>query len=83
MPVPIQTLSRCNARCKRSGLPCQQPAMKNGRCRLHGGKSTGPRMVEGRKAIAKARTIHGCYSSAQREIRELLRWFRKEMGESS
>ena len=29
----------CGALTKRSGLPCTQPAMKNGRCRLHGGQT--------------------------------------------
>ena len=29
----------CGAKAKRTGLPCQQPSMKNGRCRLHGGKT--------------------------------------------
>tara|TARA_B100001123_G_C15224851_1_gene992747 strand:+ start:294 stop:743 length:450 start_codon:yes stop_codon:yes gene_type:complete len=29
----------CGAKAKRTGLPCRQPAMKNGRCRLHGGKT--------------------------------------------
>jgi hypothetical protein len=33
---------RCLARGKRTGKPCQSPAMPNGRCRMHGGKSPGP-----------------------------------------
>ena len=31
---------RCGAPCKKTGEPCQGPAMANGRCRLHGGRST-------------------------------------------
>lgn len=68
MPVPIQILPKCLARGKRTGQPCQQPAMPNGRCRLHGGKSTGPRTEEGRKAVAKANYRHGGYT---REIETL------------
>jgi hypothetical protein len=36
---------RCGARSKRTGKPCQGAAMPNGRCKLHGGKSTGPRLL--------------------------------------
>lgn len=36
-------IPKCGAKSKRTGLPCQQPAMPNGRCRIHGGKSlSGP-----------------------------------------
>lgn len=31
-PAPV-----CGARVKKTGEPCQQPALANGRCRLHGG----------------------------------------------
>lgn len=41
LAVRLQAAQRCLAKCKRTGKPCQQPAMSNGRCRLHGGKSTG------------------------------------------
>jgi len=40
-PLAMHLSRRCLARCKRTGLPCQAPAMANGRCRMHGGKSTG------------------------------------------
>ena len=52
----------CGARC-RDGHPCQAPAMldqetgcyvRNGRCRIHGGRSTGPRTLEGKRRIAEA-----------------------------
>lgn len=62
MPVPIHTLPKCLACCKRTGKPCQQPAMINGRCRLHGGKSTGPKTTIGRKVIAIANMRHGLYT---------------------
>lgn len=53
---------RCGARCKRSGKPCQSPAMPNGRCRMHGGKSTGPRTLEGLNRMRCANTRHGAYA---------------------
>jgi hypothetical protein len=52
----------CGAKTKRSGLPCQAPAMKNGRCRFHGGKCTGPKTVAGKNAIRRAATKHGRYA---------------------
>jgi len=72
----LRAVKKCGARCKRTGLPCQQPAMPNGRCRLHGGKSQGaPR---GNKNALK----HGYYSAEEKklraEVREHLRMM-KEM----
>lgn len=57
----------CNARKKRTGAPCHQPAMKNGKCRFHGGKSTGPRTSEGLARSRSANYKHGLYTKEQRE----------------
>jgi hypothetical protein len=55
-------LPRCGARC-RDGHPCQARAtrdaetgcfVRNGRCRIHGGLSTGPRTLEGKRRIGEA-----------------------------
>lgn len=51
---------RCGAKCRRTGQPCRQPAMKNGRCKMHGGKSGRP-------------PIHGRYSKAAKEERRQAR----------
>jgi hypothetical protein len=69
---------RCGAK-NRRGLPCQQPAMKNGRCRLHGGKSTGARTAEGRRRIAQANLKHGYYAKAARQERRDFRAFMKRL----
>src|SRR5277367_2646595 len=71
-------VARCGAK-NRRGLPCQQPAMKNGRCRLHGGKSTGPRTPEGRQRIAQANLKHGYYAKAARQERRDFRAFVKRL----
>ena len=42
----------CNAR-TRAGTACRCKALKNGRCKLHGGMSTGPRTLAGRRRIAE------------------------------
>jgi hypothetical protein len=50
---------RCLAKTRR-GTECQKPAIKGrSRCQLHGGRSTGPRTVEGRARIAAANFKHG------------------------
>ena len=70
------TAPRCGAQTRR-GTACQAPAMPNGRCRLHGGKSTGPRTVDGLERCRKANWKHGWYSqqslAERRQVRELMR----------
>ena len=54
--TPKDERPKCGARC-RDGTCCQALAVwdrerdrpRNGRCRMHGGLSTGPRTVEGRR----------------------------------
>lgn len=41
----------CEAKTRR-GTPCRCKALPNGRCKLHGGKSTGPRTLEGKRRSA-------------------------------
>ena len=50
--------NKCGAR-TRQGHPCRQSAMKNGRCSMHGGKSTGPRTIEGQERCRQARLKTG------------------------
>jgi len=75
----FQRAPKCGARSKRNNhQPCKQPAMKNGRCRLHGGKSTGPRTLEGKKLSASANFKHGRYTKAammeRMEMRKMMQW---------
>jgi hypothetical protein len=60
-PGDFSKAPRCGARTRR-GTQCQSPAMANGRCRMHGGKSTGPRSIEGLERSRKANLKHGFYS---------------------
>ena len=66
----------CGATSKRSGLPCTQPAMKNGRCRFHGGKSTGAKTPEGKQAQRQANLKAGLYTkealAERQQMRDLL-----------
>jgi hypothetical protein len=44
----------CGAYARSTGRPCRGRALMNGRCRNHGGCSTGPKTLEGRRAVAEA-----------------------------
>jgi hypothetical protein len=58
---------RCGAK-TRSGELCQNPAIRSRtRCKLHGGRSTGPRTLEGKARVAAAHTKHGRRSKAHVE----------------
>ena len=51
--------TRCLAKTRRGTL-CQNPAIGGrNRCKLHGGRSTGPRTVEGKARTIAAHTKHG------------------------
>jgi hypothetical protein len=75
----LHAAPRCGAKTRAGGC-CGQPAMPNGRCKLHGGKSTGPRTVEGLERIRQARTKHGWHSAEmvafRRQTRAILGWLR-------
>jgi hypothetical protein len=62
--VAAQAAPRCGAWARRTGLPCQKPAMANGRGRLHGGCSTDPRTAEGLTRCTAAPTKHGRRNAA-------------------
>jgi hypothetical protein len=69
--------ARCQALSKRTKQQCGAPASRGKRvCRFHGGKSTGPTSIEGRKRCAAAKTIHG---EDTRALREQSREKRREM----
>lgn len=53
---------RCTASSSRTGAQCGRPALKSSKtnkCQYHGGRSTGPKTVEGKARIASAHTVHG------------------------
>src|SRR5215467_11665593 len=64
---------RCGARSKRTGKPCRAAAMPNGRCKVHGGKSTGPRTMEGLERSRRANWKHGHFSREAKAERSRLR----------
>ena len=61
---------RCQALSKRSKLQCKKAALKGKSvCMFHGGKSTGPITLEGKRRCAEAKTIHGRETRAIRTVR--------------
>lgn len=84
-PGNLKNGKPCGAKCKRTGLPCQGPAMANGRCRMHGGKSTGPRTPEGKERSRRGNWKHGSYSvesqEERREFREMIHQFKRTIRE--
>lgn len=91
-PCDLRKLNRCQAKAKSKGARCGNPAMKNNRvCWIHGGKSTGPRTLEGLERSRKAPWKHGYYSAESvairrhigkvlRESKERIREINKELG---
>jgi hypothetical protein len=66
------TCSQCQAMSKRTKLQCRAPAMKGKRvCKAHGGKSTGPKTLEGNRRCTTAKTIHGNETRKMRSERSL------------
>ena len=64
----MKVKSFCNAYSRSTKRPCIAKALSNGRCRNHGGLSTGPKTLEGKKRIAEAthkRMINGQKERAQ------------------
>ena len=78
----LSTLPKCNATAKTTGKSCGQPAMANGKCHFHGGKSTGPRTVEGWSRSCRAAWKHGYYSAESRDERAERRFILKLLRES-
>ena len=70
-PKAMQCI-RCAAVFKATGLTCTATTQVGRRtCLRHGGASTGPRTIEGRRKCAAARTIHGGDTIAMRQERSL------------
>jgi uncharacterized protein YjcR len=75
--LPMHQVSRCRARSKRSGKPCQSPAVSGySVCRMHGAGGGAPR---GNKNALK----HGDFTAEglalKREIQALARMARETM----
>jgi hypothetical protein len=70
--VQLRLAITCGAK-NRQGMPCGQKAVYlNGRCRFHGGLSTGPTTVEGkRRSIAAMRAGYKAWLDRTREAKEL------------
>ena len=64
--------NRCAAVFKATGQRCTATTLVGRRtCLRHGGASTGPRTIEGKRKCAAARTVHGQDTIAMRQERSL------------
>lgn len=64
--------NRCAAVFRATGQRCTATTLVGRRtCLRHGGASTGPRTIEGKKSCAAARTVHGQDTIAMRQERSL------------
>ena len=64
--------NRCAVVFKASGQRCTATTLVGRRtCLRHGGASTGPRTIEGKKRCSAARTVHGQDTIAMRQERSL------------
>jgi len=66
--------TKCGAHARSTGLPCQAKALSNGRCNHHGGLSTGPKTLEGRRAISQATRQRMAYGGRIRALEGFYRW---------
>ena len=70
-PNPMQC-ARCAAVFKATGQRCTATTLVGRRtCLGHGGASTGPRTIEGKRKCAAVRTVHGGDTIAMRQERSL------------
>ena len=69
------TCLRCTAMSKRTKIQCGRPALrtsKTQKCNFHGGRSTGPKTIEGRAKISQAHLVHGQETLQKRAERQAM-----------
>ena len=64
----------CGAYARSTGSPCRGRALMNGRCRIHGGCSTGPKTLEGRRAVAEATQSRMRSGQQEKALEGFYRW---------
>lgn len=67
---------KCGAYARSTGKPCQAGALRNGRCRNHGGLSTGPKSLEGRRAVAEATQSRMHSGQQEKALEGFYRWLK-------
>ena len=65
---------KCGAYARTTGNPCQAKALTNGRCKNHGGMSTGPKTIEGRRAIAESTRQRMASGQQERVLEGFYSW---------
>ena len=70
----MKKIQRCGAFARSTGHSCQAKALANGRCKNHGGMSTGPKTVEGRRAVATATAERMASGQRKKALDGFYRW---------
>ena len=70
----MKSKKRCGAYARSTGAPCRAKALPNGRCKLHGGLSTGPKTIEGRRAVGAATRARMAAGQLQKAMAGRVRW---------
>ena len=65
---------QCGAYARSTGAPCRAKAMANGRCKLHGGMSTGPTTLVGRRAVGAAARARLCNGGLEKLQEGFQKW---------
>ena len=64
----------CGAYARSTEQPCKAKALANGRCKNHGGLSTGPQTLEGRKSIGAATRQRMTSGQQECTLKGFYRW---------
>ena len=65
---------QCGAYARTTDAPCRANAMANGRCKLHGGMSTGPTTLVGRRAVGAAARARLCNGGLEKLQEGFQKW---------
>ena len=65
---------QCGAHARTTGNPCKAKALPNGRCKLHGGMSSGPTTLDGRRAVGAATRARMAAGQLQKAMAGRVRW---------
>jgi len=76
------TCLRCTAQSKRTKLQCGRPALRSSKtqkCQFHGGRSTGPKTIEGKAKISQAHLVHGQETIQKRAERQAMSAYLRQL----
>ena len=70
----MKSKKQCGAHARTTGNPCKAKALPNGRCKLHGGMSSGPTTLDGRRAVGAAAKMRLCNGGLEKLQEGFQKW---------